>query len=164
MLPNRGKITASIDAGIARMGRGQIPVSPGLFGQEARERDLVPRARTLDTVATAEEARKVPQATYDAGRYGDFSTVNVFIPANQSALALPRPATKRILLVVQNTTAAPLFYAFDGLADTASLSIPAGFTLFLDAAVPQNNLYLFSGAVAVAVPVGFINLDIENAR
>jgi hypothetical protein len=138
--------------------RQQVPTD-AVLRDALQNKAAVPQA---PAPTSSEQIRRQPQAGFEPGRYGDAVSLLVPLAAGVSLLALPRPRTTRVLLIVANPTLQPLYFSFGQSATLGSMPIPAGSSLFLDAAVPQNDMYLFS-AVGGNIPVQFINTDIANA-
>lgn len=125
---------------------------------------LVPFHASAADSNDPEVLRRIPQASYTPGLYGDLSILPIQLQASQSLIALQRPRNTRIYLCIQNTLAANVLYAnFGNLADAQnSIQIQPGGNWLFDAAVPQNDLSLFSTA-AGTVLVAYINANIEGA-
>jgi hypothetical protein len=90
----------------------------------------------------------------DSSRFGDAKVIAlIFAGAGGMFNVLPRPATKRIeLLIVNSTVVGQIFYNFDQQADNASsVPIGAGGNRLWDAAVPQNNLSIFSSGAGTVI-------------
>ena len=132
------------------------------IGNVIDEARLIPYRTKLEEGMSPDQARVIPQATFVPGRYGDMAQILVTLAANVDLLALSRPKNTRILLIVYNSAAANLFIAFDQAANAGSLPIPPGGNLFLDNAVPQNDIHLFYAAGATTVPIYYINTDISS--
>jgi len=157
---------AQIQDAIGRLkGFNNSPQASGLPGALVRENELISRGtQKLTEGMNLDEARTIPQAIFDPGKYGDILQMPITIPANTSILALQRSVKKRIFLLVENPTGINLYFAFDTAASIVSNYIPPGGIMWFDAAVPQNNLYLFSGPAPVVVPISFMVADMANAR
>lgn len=108
--------------------------------------------------------RKLPQAIYDSGVYGDASIIPFTTAANIDNLVLPRPSAKRIMLIIQVLTGPALQINFDAVATNANncLQINAGGDVFFDARVPQNDIHISSSGITTGVIV-YMNSLIENA-
>ena len=118
-----------------------------------------PPPAIITDATTAEQARHMPQAVYEDGRYGDIVTQLVQVPAGADIIALQRPKFTRVFLLLFNPTLANLYVGFDTQSSIGALPIPPGGNLFFDAFVPQNDIHLFAAA-ASAIPLLYANQDI----
>ncbi len=134
-----------------------------LPSQEIDARRLSP-LKPLSNPLDPNVMRKVPQAVYDAGVYGDASIIPFTTAANVDSLVLQRPSAKRILLIIQVQTGPALQINFDADATNANncLQINAGGDVFFDARVPQNDIHISSSGVTTGIIV-YMNSLIENA-
>ncbi len=134
------------------------PFKGGPIGALLQLRNLQPASVALKEGMSAEEARKVPQAIANPGIYGDMNSLLAPVGAAVDFLAVARPKCIRIMLIIQNPGVGNLFVDFDKQASLQSMLIVPGGSVFFDAAVPQNDIHLFS-TLAVNVPVFFMNTD-----
>ena len=108
--------------------------------------------------------RRVPQAVYEPGRYGDAFLIPYSLPTNGSLLILERPKNKRIYLRISQIQGVPTQVGFGIPANVSSTSLALSGDLVFDRAVPQNDIYI----AALGNPsIGFIlymNRDIETAN
>lgn len=130
--------------------------------REAKAALLQPRPVAPSVPVLPETARKVPQATFSPGEFSDATELLIPLAGAVNSLAVQRPRTTRVLLIISNPTALPLFFAFGQGATLNSNFIPAGGSLFMDRAVPQNDVYLFS-TPGGNIPVTFTNSDVSHA-
>lgn len=142
----------------APSGMRQMPV-----GNIIDEQHLTPFSSADLPVDDPRIVRRIPQAGYTPGQYGDMIVIPVNIVAGTDLLALPRPTKTRIHLLIQNTLAANvLYYTFDNPASTINgIQIQPGGNAFYDQVVPQNDLHLFA-SVSGIILLAYINVDIEN--
>lgn len=154
----------NISQRIADDGASQFVGLPqGLFGREMRLTNLKTKPQILTENTPPDDARRIPQATFNPGHYGEAQSVIVTV-STTGTLALQRPQFKRTLLIIQNPTGANLLFAFGARPTAGSNFIPPGGGLLFDAIVPQNDLYLSSSAGPVGIPFTYINADIANAQ
>ena len=91
-------------------------------------------------------------------RYGDMQQLSAQLVQNVDNLVLTRSDNLRVFLLIYNSSAVNLYYAFDQNANAACVPIPPGGNLFFDNAVPQNDLHLFytGGLATQIIPVQYI--------
>ena len=97
-------------------------------------------------------------------RYGDMIVQNIAYAASGDIFILPRPTGKRAFLLIINELAAPnqARVNFDKPADVNSgFPIDAGGNVLFDAAVPQNDLHVWTAA-AGTITVAFINVAVSS--
>ena len=141
-----------------------LGVSPfGNFAEKIKTAIELARSRNADAAiaaATAPAPTPPVQVTTQDAAQGDGVVLPIVFPALGDQLALARPPGRRTLLVVINTLAAnPVNVNFGVAADNvAGIPIPVGGNLFLDVAVPQNDVHIFA-PVAGTVLVFFINTN-----
>lgn len=140
--------------------------SPAQLAQKAAPAAIAAAAQTsipasLTPGVTLEQARHFPQAIYDSGKYANGVQQLIVVPADKDMLALPRPLTKRQILIILNPSLANLYFALDQAASVNAFPIPPGGSLFMDAVVLQNDIHLYSVA-GTAAPLIFANLDVTQ--
>jgi len=99
----------------------------------------------------------------DGAKYGDAVTIVAAFAAAGDLLVLPRPSTKRILLIVENDLVAPntIRINFDAQANAnLGLRVISGGNAFFDVSVPQNDIHVFA-PVAGNVIVTYINASVN---
>ena len=162
---SRGDGRASVRNQVSRQGDNLAPDTMGTapFGTIFDQRQLQPFHRTLDDGLTPEQARKVPQASFNPGQYADMQQQQVALLDGVDKLVLSRSRSTRIFLLIFNPNAANLYFAWDQVASASSIPIPPGGNLFFDNAVPQNDLHLFYAGANVNVPFQYMTNDIANA-
>lgn len=107
-----------------------------------------------------EEQRRVPQAIYNPGIYGDAVQTQGVLASAIDQIVLSRPRSKRVLLIIQNTHAAnSLRFAFDDDSSFRGIQITAGGNISFSAAVPQNDLHLSGVGGASSYVLMFIHSD-----
>jgi len=111
-----------------------------------------------------EEQRNAPVPVYLSGHYGNvqYLAFTFAVAGNQLVLARPVKAQRVLLVIANDLAAGTMRVNFDAPA-AAAIGIPivAGGNLFLDVAVPQNDIYIFSPGGGVA-SVMYLNVDITN--
>lgn len=142
--------------------RGDDFTKPGPVGSAIQLSGLARTSAQLTDDMTPNEARRVPQAIANPGIYGDMVSLLAPLAAATDFLAVARPKTFRPLLIIINNGVGNLYIDFDKQASLQSLPLVPGGILFMDAAVPQNDIHLFSAA-AVNIPVFYMNTDPINA-
>lgn len=136
---------------------------PAPFGTIFDQRNLSRAERSITPDMTPEQLRKVPQANFNPGQYGDMQQLQVALIDGVDKLVLSRSHNTRIFLLVFNPNAASLYFGWDQVAGTSSIPIPPGGNLFFDQAVPQNDLHLFYAGANVNVPIQYMVVDLANA-
>jgi len=143
--PERARALAEKAALIAVIGSpGVAPPAAPDYAVESTLPYVPPSA-----MAEANVTAQLPavQSVYESTRYGEAQVFPVQYAGAGSQLVLQRPqGGKRTLLIIVNDLAVGVIrVCFDANA-TAALGVPiaAGGNMFLDAAVPQQNVFVFS--------------------
>lgn len=154
----------------AAQARGDFILPPNERG--APEGSIVDRSR-LQTELSMVPApgadvladKALPQSTYNPGIYGDMVVSIVRFGAAGDILALPRPKGQRVYLIIYNRVpASTITVNFDQVADAVNgIDVANGGNYEFLAAVPQNDLHIFSPAAGNVI-IGFINRSIAIAQ
>lgn len=137
--------------------------------------DIHPGARVSPSPVPASMRPASSQAIADAGlqsapsfepaKFGEMVHNQLAHPGGVDVLALIRPVKSiRSFLLIANELAATIIHVnYDNPAGAAvGTPIGPGGNLFLDAAVPQNDVHIFS-PVAGNIQISYINIDPTNA-
>lgn len=133
--------------------------TPTINGVPLPTTDAVPR----DSALLAPSDLPAPIAQYDPAKYSDSIVFAVTFAGAQEILALPRPQTTRILLVIQSiTVVGNIFFCFDRVASaTSCIAIGPGGNRLYDGVVPQGDLHIFSTGAGI-VAFEYMNRDISK--
>jgi hypothetical protein len=127
---------------------------------------LAPLNVTAQTAVMTPPSSPTPPPTIsvnDGAKYGDAITLVATFTGAGDLLVLPRPSTKRTLLIIENDLVAPntIRINFDAQASAnLGLRVINGGNAFFDIAVPQNDIHVFA-PVAGNVIVTYINSPVN---
>lgn len=96
----------------------------------------------------------------DTMKYGDFAHIPFSVDVG-AQLILSRPQAKRIFLLIENTHPSQNLYVGFGTEPntTIGVTILPGGDLFLDAVVPQNDVYIAGAGAATVGNITYCNQE-----
>lgn len=91
-------------------------------------------------------------------RYSDMQQLSAQLVTGIDNLILTRSDNLRVFLLIFNSSAVNIYYAFDQTANATCVPIPPNGNLFFDNAVPQNDLHLFyaNGNPTQIIPIQYM--------